>query len=203
MKTILISTIVLLSSFFSSFAKGPHRILILGDSLTEGYGVESSACFPAVMQKDYEAKGMKDIEIINGGISSSTSASGVTRLKWELQKKPDILILALGANDGLRGLKPEETKANLIKIVELAKENQIQVLIAGMMAPPNYGKDYERAFEKIFKKIAQTYKTHWMPFLLEGVAADSSLNQADGIHPNEKGHKKMAATIEKYLGPLL
>lgn len=207
MKTILISVLVL---FFTDatlsptvFAKGPHRVLILGDSLTEGYGVESGAAFPSIMQQDYEARGQRDVEIINGGISASTTASGVTRLKWELQKKPDILILALGANDALRGLKPEETKANLIKIVKMAQDNKIQVLIAGMKAPPNYGKNYEKAFEKIFPEVAHEYQTHLMPFLLEDVAGEVSLNQADGIHPNEKGHRKVAQSVEKYLEGLL
>lgn len=179
------------------------RILILGDSLTEGLGVEKSSSFPLFLQKILEEKGKSGIEVIVSGVSGATSASGPKRLQWFLKNPPQILILELGANDLLRGISPKETKKNLVKTIRMAKEKKIKVLLAGMKVPPNYGRAYVKEFERIFSEIVKEEKVSLIPFLLEGVGGVATLNQSDGIHPNEKGHEVMAKTVFKYLEPLL
>jgi acyl-CoA thioesterase-1 len=178
------------------------RVLVLGDSLTEGYGISQVDAFPKILENKFQTQ-KKNVEIINAGISGSTTASGLTRLKWHLKKKPDILILALGANDGLRGLPLKQTKENLLKVIQLAKENSIKVLLAGMKIPTNYGKTYLGDFEKIFPDLSKQEGVPLIPFLLEGVAGVKSLNIEDGIHPNEAGHKKIAETVYVYLKEML
>lgn len=177
--------------------KPVKTILILGDSLTEGYGVEKEDAFPAQLQKILEDSGKNNVKVKAAGSSGSTSASALKRLKWHLRKKPDYLILALGGNDGLRGLKPEVTKENLSKAVKLAKSKKVKVFIAGMKIPLNYGDDYRTRFEKTFTDLAKEEKVSLIPFLLEGVGGKKELNLADGIHPNEKGHKIIAKTVYK------
>lgn len=172
-------------------------ILILGDSLTEGYGVEKEEAFPAQLLKIIKESGNKNIKVTAAGTSGSTSASAVKRLKWHLRKKPDYLILALGGNDGLRGLKPEATKENLSEAIKLAKSKNVKVFLAGMKIPLNYGEDYRSRFEKTFTDLAEEHDVSLIPFLLEGVGGEEELNLADGIHPNEKGHKIIAKTIYK------
>jgi acyl-CoA thioesterase-1 len=149
--------------------------------------------------------------VINAGISGSTTASGLGRLRWQLkafekylsEKRPLVLILALGANDGLRGLDLDQTKSNLQSIIDLARKHKIKVLLAGMQIPPNYGADYAKKFKHIFTDLSKNPDVTLLPFLLEGVAANPQLNQAAGIHPNETGHKIIAATVRQYLEPLL
>ena len=172
-------------------------ILILGDSLTEGYGVEKESAFPAQLQKIINKSGKENIKVTAAGTSGSTSASALKRLKWHLRKKPDFLILALGGNDGLRGLKPESTKENLSDAIKLAKSKNVKVFLAGMKIPLNYGEDYRSRFEKTFTDLAKVEGVSLIPFLLEGVGGNKDLNLADGIHPNEKGHKIIAQTIYK------
>jgi acyl-CoA thioesterase-1 len=201
LKLFLITCLVSFPSYL--FADQPHRVLILGDSLTEGYGVAKDDSFPSVLQQELKESGFPQTQIINAGISGSTSSSGVSRLKWSLKSKPDILVLALGGNDGLRGLKTEEMKKNLKSVIELAKRDGVRVLLAGMKAPPNLGRAYTGSFEKVFTDLAKEEKVTLIPFLLEGVAGDSSLNQSDGIHPNEKGHRAIADHVKTYLEPLL
>jgi len=187
-------------------AAAPLKVLVLGDSLTEGYGVPKEAAFPALIEKELKAKGYKNLVVVNAGISGSTSASGVSRLKWQLKAavKPRVLVLALGANDGLRGLDVQALKQNLTAVVHLAKQNGIsKILIAGMLVPPNYGKDYATRFARVFPDVAKAESVALMPFLLDGVAADRTLNQADGIHPTAAGHKIIAHHVVKYLIPLL
>ena len=179
------------------------EVLVLGDSLTEGYGVAKDDAYPEVLEQLLKKSGHPDVTVVNAGISGSTSASGPSRMKWELKRKPDILILALGANDGLRGLKPGETEKNLRAVIELAKKNGIQVLLAGMLAPPNYGKRYSEEFKKIYTDLARSEHVRLIPFLLAKVAGVPALNQSDGIHPNKKGHEIVAHTVLKYLEPLL
>lgn len=195
--TRLVLIFMIILGAFAASADSPKKVLILGDSLAEGYGVAKTDSFPSILEK------LLSVPITNGGSSGSTSASGVARLKWYLRNKPDIMILELGANDGLRGLKPEETEKNLREAIDLAKAQGITVVLAGMKAPPNYGKDYTRDFDRIFPALAKSENITLIPFLLIGVAGDPSLNQADGIHPNEKGHAIVAKTIAHYLKPLL
>lgn len=199
MKTLLFCVLFLFSFSLSAAQK---KLLVLGDSLTEGYGIAKAAAFPALLQKKIQASG-KDWVVINAGVSGATSASGPSRLKWQLKSKPDMMILALGANDGLRGLPIESTEKNLSQTIEMAQKEKITVVIAGMMLPPNYGADYRKKFEGIYNRLAEKYKTRKIPFLLEGVAAKPELNLDDGIHPNEKGHEIIAEQVFKAIKELL
>ncbi len=172
----------------------PPVVLFLGDSLTEGYGVAQERAFPVLVEKALKTHA-PGIKILHAGIGGSTSASGVGRLKWHLKSRPTIMVLALGANDGLRGLPVKETKKSLAATIELAQKNKIKVVLAGMKAPPNYGPDFTRSFESMYRELAKEYKLTLIPFLLEGVAGDPKFNLSDGIHPNEKGHEKIAELV--------
>ena len=175
------------------------RILILGDSLTEGYGVSAQQAFPSLLEKKLNDEFFSDknssYEIINAGISGSTSSGGVSRIEWLLKSKPDFLILALGGNDGLRGVPIEETKNNLEKIILAAKSKDIPTLLAGMKMPPNYGIEYTREFSKQFEDLANQEDVPLIPFLLEGVGGNPAMNLPDRIHPNPAGHQKIAETV--------
>lgn len=173
-------------------------IVALGDSLTEGYGVAKEQAYPALLEKKLKSA-HKNYRIINAGVSGSTTAGAVARLKWQLKSKPDYLLLALGANDGLRGLKVSESKKNLSEVIELARASNVQVILCGMLLPPNYGESYRKEFQKMFDELSQKYKPIYIPFLLEGVAGKVSLNLNDGIHPNEKGYQVIADTLFKVL----
>lgn len=178
----------------SAGAVGPKRLLILGDSLTEGYGVAKTEAYPALLEKKIQASG-KNWMVINAGISGSTTASAPSRLKWQLQSKPDLLILALGANDGLRGLDLASLEKNLAEAIEMAQKEKIPVVLAGTLLPLNYGADYRKKFAEIYIRLAKKYKIKRIAFLLEGVAGNPKLNLDDGIHPNEKGHQIVASTV--------
>lgn len=178
------------------------RLVILGDSLTEGLGVAKENTFAAVLQKKINESGKK-WEVINSGISGATSASGPSRMKWNLKAKPQMVIIALGANDGLRGLPIESTEKNLDQTIEIAEKEKIKVVIAGMLLPPNYGEAYSKKFKDLYQKISQKHKLKKIPFLLEGVAGNPEMNQDDGIHPNEKGHQKIAETVYQAIKDLL
>lgn len=186
--------------FFPAFAADRQvRILFLGDSLTAGLGVEPHEAYPSVIQDMLEEKQIRHITLTNAGISGSTSAGAVSRLKWFLRAKPDILVLALGANDGLRGLPIEEMAKNLENTIVLARENHIRVILAGMEIPPNYGPEYTRAFREVFSSLARKHDLAFIPFLLKDVAGNPSLNQADGIHPNAEGHRIIAAHVLPFI----
>lgn len=181
---------------------GP-RVVCLGDSLTEGFGLTPEEAWPQLLQGELRRSGWPTIEIVNAGVSGSTSASAVSRLKWQLRSRPAFLVLALGANDGLRGIPAEETSKNLAATIDLAHEHGITVLLAGMKMPPNYGPEFTRQFESVFTSLASQKNVALVPFLLDGVATDPALNLADGIHPNAKGHEILARTIGEHLRPLL
>lgn len=183
--------------FISSTAFG-QTILFLGDSLTEGYRLAKEEAYPALVEKELKKK-HKDIKVINGGVSGATSASGLKRLDWYLKAKPQIMVLALGANDGLRGLKLTETEKNLSNVIEKAQERGIEVILAGMKMPTNMGEPYRTQFESIYPKLAKKYSLKLIPFLLEGVGGVPAHNLPDGIHPNPKGHEIMAKTVLKVL----
>ena len=174
------------------------RILVIGDSLSEGYGVNKEDAYPRQLELLLKDAG-KDVTVINAGSSGSTSAGAVARLRWHLKVKPKILILALGANDGLRGVQPDATQKNLAQCITLAKANGVLVYLAGMKMPYNYGEKYRGAFEKIFPELVREFQIKEIPFLLQGVGGIAALNQSDGIHPNEKGHKIIAQNISKVL----
>jgi acyl-CoA thioesterase-1 len=164
----------------------PVRILAFGDSLTAGYGLAEQDALPTRLAEALNKMG-RPVVMINGGVSGDTSADGVSRLDWSLADKPQIMILALGANDMLRGLDPKVTRANLDAIIRKAQAAGVEVVLAGMLSPPNLGTDYKAAFDAIYPELAKAHNLLFMPFLLQDVAQDSALNQADGIHPNGNG----------------
>jgi acyl-CoA thioesterase-1 len=179
-------------------------VLFLGDSLTAGYGVEPEHSFPSLLARRIEAQ-KKNFKVVNAGISGDTTAGGLRRLDWLLRQPVDILVLALGANDGLRGLPLDESENNLKKIISRSRERypEIRILLAGMLIPPNMGEKYSARFKEIFPRLAEEERVELIPFLLEGVAAQTDLNLADGIHPNEQGYKKVADTVWNVLLPVL
>ena len=191
--------IILCLSFFVSLnLLAQTNILILGDSLAEGYGLDEAMAFPRVVEKKLNDKKI-NVKVINGGVSGATSASGIQRLKWHLKKPVEILLLELGANDGLRGLSVPDTKKNLKEIIKFAKEKKVKVMLLGILMPPNYGEDYTKQFEKMYKQLASEEKIPFLPFLLDGVAGNPKLNLPDGIHPNQKGHEVIAEKVVQFL----
>ena len=162
------------------------RLVVLGDSLTAGYGLPAGTSFPDKLQKALTAKGL-DVLVENAGVSGDTSSGGLSRLDWAVADGTQMVILELGANDALRGVAPEETLKALDEIITRLKAKDVKVLLAGMVAPPNMGEAYGKAFNAIYPDLAQKHDVALYPFFLEGVAAMPELNLADGIHPNEKG----------------
>lgn len=181
----------------------PFTILILGDSLTEGLGVEKEDAFPALVDAKLKAWKPDCCTVINGGSSGSTSASALRRLQWYQKAKPDLVVLALGSNDGLRGVKPAETRKNVDAAIRFCRDRHWEVALAGLKVPPNYGPEYAAAFARIYPELASLYKAPFLPFLLSGVAGEPGLNQADGIHPNEKGHRVLADSVFAFLKPIV
>ena len=177
------------------------RITVLGDSLTAGLGLPKAASYPALLQERVDAAGLR-FEVVNAGVSGDTSAGGLARLDWALEGDVRILIVALGGNDGLRGLPPEELQRNLARIVERAQAKGITVILAGMEAPPNYGRDYIVSFHQVYPALAAKYHVALVPFLLQGVAGIEQLNQRDGIHPTAAGAKIVADTVWGALKPI-
>jgi acyl-CoA thioesterase-1 len=175
-------------------------ILFFGNSLTAGYGIELEDAFPGLTAQRIDSLGL-DYRVINAGLSGETTASGLSRLEWFLEEEPAIFVLELGANDGLRGITPDETKKNLKGIVQLVKLKypSTRILLAGMQIPPNMGQEFAGAFRAVFPEVAQEENVTLIPFLLEGVAGDPNLNLPDGIHPTEAGHKIVFETIWPYL----
>ena len=178
-------------------------ILILGDSLTEGYGVAAEQAFPSLLEKKLNTEFSSDnnctFKVINAGISGSTTSGGVSRIDWLLKSQPNFLIIALGGNDGLRGVPIGETKKNLEKIILAAQNKKIPTILAGMKIPPNYGIEYTQKFADLYITLSQTKKVPLIPFLLEGVGGVPSLNLPDRIHPNAEGHQKISETVFNFL----
>ena len=181
---------------------GAETVVCPGDSLTEGYGVAPERSYPSLLQERLRDAGHSGARVVNAGISGSTSASAVSRLRWQLKARPDFVILALGANDGLRGLDLAETEKNLADAITLAQAEGVQVVLAGMQIPPNYGRDYTDRFAALFPVLARRFEIPLIPFLLEGVAAQPSLNLADGIHPNAQGYERVVLNVLEVLLPL-
>ena len=165
---------------------GELRILMLGDSLTAGYGLASRDALPARLEAALRGRGL-DVRVINAGVSGDTTAGGLARLEWALADRPHAVIVALGANDALRAIDPEVSSTNLDRLLRTLAEHRLPVLLAGMMAPRNLGREYGERFDAIYPELAARHRVTLYPFLLDGVATVTSLNQADGIHPNPAG----------------
>jgi len=178
------------------------RIVAFGNSLTAGLGVPQDQSYPAHLQRMLDAAGYS-YRVVNAGVSGETTAGGVRRVSWVLNNKPVIVILELGGNDGLRGLSLHETKANLERIIQQLQQASVTVVLAGMKLPPNYGQDYTAGFEALYQALAKQYRLTLIPFFLDGVAASSSLNQADGIHPTGEGYRLIVEKVFPALEPLL
>ena len=177
-------------------AKDFKKLVIIGDSITEGYGVSHDQAYPHLLQQKIDKLGKK-WRVVNSGISGSTAASAPSRVTWILKQKPDLVVLALGANDGLRGAPIKSIEDNLAKAVNACKDAKVKVVVAGMRVPPNYGAEYTAQFYAAFGRVAARAGVPLLPFLLENVAGKTELNQADAIHPNEKGHAIVAETVFK------
>jgi acyl-CoA thioesterase-1 len=186
----------------SSGEAGRPKIVLLGDSLTAGLGLMETQAYPARLQQRIDVDGY-NYEVDNAGVSGDTSAGGLRRLDWALQGNVRLLILALGANDGLRGLSVDEMKNNLTQIIQRARDRNVMVILAGMEAPPNYGQEYAASFRQAFRDVARQERVVFIPFLLDKVAGRPELNQADGIHPNVQGAQMVADTVWNVLRPAL
>lgn len=177
-------------------------VVYLGDSLAAGLGLAEDEAFPAVVEQMLHREGIR-VRTVNAGVSGDTTAGGLSRLGWLLRQSPQVVVVELGANDGLRGLEPEMTEENLRQIVQQSRAAGARVLLVGMKVPPNYGGEYAERFEQIYPRLASELGVAFMPFLLEGVAGDPALNLGDGIHPNAAGQGRVAAEILPYLRAIL
>lgn len=194
------------SSHSVAAEKGPGRlrVLVMGDSIAAGYGLEPGEAFPAKLQQLADDKGV-NAEIINAGLSGETSAGGVRRIDWLLRQPVDIFVLELGGNDALRGLAVDATERNLMEIITRVRGRYpaVRVVLAGMKAPPNLGPDFTKSFEDIYPRVAKATGSLLIPFVLEGVAGVAALNQADGIHPTADGQRIIAKNVWATVEPLL
>lgn len=208
MKRKILAKVIVLCAFLivfnTSSVFGQKNILIFGDSITSGYGLTEEQAYPALIQDRIDSLGM-DHNVINAGLSGETTAGGARRVDWILQQEVDIFLLGLGGNDGLRGIDPSNTKKNLITIIEKVREKDpdIDIILAGMEAPPNLGPQYTSEFRSVFSEVASEKDVTFMPFLLKDVAGIEELNQTDGIHPTAEGQQIIADNIWEYLEPLL
>ena len=197
---------ILIIIFFATFGfnagsavnEEPKKLVIIGDSISEGYGVAKENAYPTLLESKIKTLNKAWI-VVNASIGGSTSASAQGRVKWQTKSKPDLLLLALGANDGLRGLKISDMERNLNEAVVLAKKAGIKTILVGMKMPPNLGLKYTKEFYASFARVAKKNEIPLLPFLLDKVAGDPKLNQADGIHPNEDGHKIVATTVFEFI----
>ena len=186
----------------SSTPDSRPRIVAFGNSLTAGLGVSADESYPAQLQRRLDALNYH-YRVINAGVSGDTTAGGLRRVPWVLNSKPELVILELGGNDGLRGLSLDQTKSNLAQIIQQLQRAGAIVVLAGMKLPPNYGQEYTADFERIYQSLAEQYRLPMIPFFLEGVAASATLTQADGIHPTEEGYRLIVEQVLKILSPLL
>ena len=194
---------LVLALFVATPVPAADRVIVaLGDSLTAGQGVARDEAYPAVLEARLRGEGYP-YRVVNAGVSGDTSAGGLRRVEWVLRTRPDVVIVALGANDGLRGLPVDALRDNLEAIVTRLRASGARVLLAGMRVPPNYGDDYARAFAAVFPAVARRTGVPLAPFLLDGVAGETRLNQPDGIHPTPDGQRVMAERLWPHLRPLL
>lgn len=198
--------VLFLLLLFSSFLvlKKQKTIIFFGDSLTAGYGLSTEQAFPFIIEQELLNRGL-DYKVVNAGLSGETSAGGLNRIEWILNQPVDIFVLELGANDGLRGLPLDQTKRNLQSIIEKVEKKypEVEIVLAGMIVPPNMGKEYSDQFSNMYLELAKDNDTIFIPFLLEGVGGYSNLNLPDGIHPNVEGHKIVAKTVLKSIENIL
>jgi acyl-CoA thioesterase-1 len=183
----------------------PIKMVVLGDSLSAGYGLPAPAAFPARLQKALKAKGI-EVDMINAGVSGDTTSGGRDRLDWSIPEGTQAVIVELGANDAMRGTNPDVTRAALTDIVTRLKVRKISVFVCGMLAPPNYGSDFSARFDAIYPDLSKSLGVPLYPFFLEGVATDPKLNQADGLHPTAEGVdvivKNILPSVEAFLGTI-
>ncbi|MFP8488993.1 arylesterase [Gracilimonas sp. Q87] len=200
------SLFIFLIAFTFVQAQSPEQksILFFGDSITAGLGVDKSQAFPALIQQKVDSAGL-NYEVINGGLSGETSAGGLRRIDWVLQRKIDVFVLELGGNDGLRGIELSSTKDNLQQIIDKVKSKypDVQIILAGMQVPPNLGQEYTRQFESMYPELAEENGLPLIPMILDKIGGNEDLMQSDGIHPTPKGHRVIAETIWEKLEPLL
>jgi acyl-CoA thioesterase I len=196
--------ILLAATIFCAAGSEAKRILVLGDSIAAGYGIDPEEAYPALLQEKIDRAGL-NYTVVNAGVSGDTTAGGLRRITWLLRQPVAILVLELGGNDGLRGISPEETEKNLEGIIDKVREKypSAQIVLAGMQMPENMGADYAARFRAVFARVAKEKKAALIPFLLEGVGGKAELNQADRIHPTAKGHQLVAENVWKTLRPLL
>lgn len=187
---------------FAAAPAEPVKILFIGDSLTQGYGVRAEEAFPEVTGRLLATRGY-NVQIVNGGISGSMTAAADQRLRWYLRAKPGIVVFALGANDGLKGTPADVIEANLDRAVQYAKSKDVRVVLTGQKIFKNFGADYVKAFDSIFPRLANKHHVVFMPFLLKDVALKTELNQPDGRHPNAEGHKRIAENLVKLIEPMI
>ena len=178
------------------------RVVFLGDSLTAGLGVDQSQAFPALVGELLKQQG-RPVDVVNAGVSGDTTAGGLRRLDWLLKQKPDVVVVGLGGNDGLRGLDVKASEENLRQIIQKCQQAGAHVLLLGMLIPPNYGPEYVESFRAIYPKLAKETGVELVPFLLEGVGGDPRLNQPDGIHPTAEGHRVVAQNVLPHLRKVL
>jgi len=184
-------------------ASAIEKVILFGDSLMAGYGLPKEHHLSLVLENNLKQDGF-NIQVINGSVSGSTSSGGLNRAEWSLSDPGiDLIILGMGANDMLRGIQPDETKKNLEQIIEIAKKKEIEIILAGMIAPTTHGAKYKKDFDAIYPKLSKKHNLQFIPFLLEGVALNPSLNQQDGIHPNKKGTIKISENIKKSIIAIL
>ena len=184
-------------------ASAIEKVILFGDSLMAGYGLPKEHHLSLVLENNLKQDGF-NIQVVNGSVSGSTSSGGLNRAEWSLSDPGiDLIILGMGANDMLRGIQPNETRKNLEQIIEIAKKKEIEIILAGMIAPTTHGIKYKKDFDAIYPKLSKKYNLLLIPFLLEGVALNPSLNQQDGIHPNKKGTIKISENIKKSIIAIL
>jgi acyl-CoA thioesterase-1 len=190
-------------NFIPTKAYCNQKIVLFGDSLMSGYGLEKKFHLSTVLEKNLKEKGF-DVNVINASVSGDTTSGGLNRLEWLLEKRDiDIVILCLGANDMLRGIKPSLIKQNLNKIIEILKKRNVTILLAGMLSQETLGNEYKNKFDSIYPELAKKFQISFLPFLLDGVALNAELNLNDGKHPNQKGIKIISKNLEKKLTNLL
>jgi len=199
-------TFFIIAAFYSISlnAQDQKTVLFFGDSITAGYGLSEEEAFPAIIKQKIDSLNL-NYNVVNSGLSGETTAGGLRRIDWVLQQHVDIFVLELGGNDGLRGIDPENSKQNLQGIINKVLETypNAEILLTGMEAPPNMGQTYTSRFRDIYTELSSTNRVEFMPFILEGVAGNSDLNQPDGIHPTAEGHRRVAEDLWEYLQPML